>query len=71
MIKVSNYMYGDDGEPWLSMRLWYWKEKGTIDVWAYFLTARYCVEFIFWMSLKSTFLAFKKMVQVVQIGGWE
>ena len=50
MIKVSNYMYGEDGEPWLSMRLWYWKEKGTIDVWAYFLTARYCVELIFWMS---------------------
>ena len=53
-------MYGEDGEPWLSMRLWYWKEKGTIDVWAYFLTARYCVELIFWMSLKSTLLAFKK-----------
>ena len=34
------YMYGETGEPWLSMRLWYWEEKGTIDLWAYFLTAR-------------------------------
>ena len=40
VIKYFHYMYGENGEPWLSMRLWYWEEKQTIDVWAYFLTAR-------------------------------
>ena len=24
----------------LCVRLWYWEDKGTVDLWAYFLTAR-------------------------------
>ena len=35
------HIYGSTGEPWFTARVWYWAEKGTIDLWGYFLTARY------------------------------
>ena len=35
------HVYGSSGEPWLSARLWFWEEKGSVDLWGYFLTARY------------------------------
>ena len=34
------HMYGSGGEPWFTARVWQWAEKGTIDLWGYFLTAR-------------------------------
>ena len=34
------HIYGSTGEPWFTARTWYWAEKGTIDLWGYFLTAR-------------------------------
>ena len=37
------HVYGRQGQPWLTVRLWYWMEQGTVDLWAYFLTGRYGV----------------------------
>ena len=34
------HIYGSRGQPWFTARTWYWAEKGTIDLWGYFLTAR-------------------------------
>ena len=34
------HLYGQEGRPWLTVRLWYWMEQGTVDLWAYFLTGR-------------------------------
>ena len=59
------HIYGSSGEPWLSVRLWVWEERGSVDLWGYFLSDRYsdpffltninsgwsCWEFIKWDGL--------------------
>ena len=41
------HVFGSSGEPWLSARLWFWEEKRSVDLWGYFLTARYLPHFCF------------------------
>ena len=39
------HIYGSSGEPWFTARIWYWAEKGRIDLWGYFLTAELGLQF--------------------------
>ena len=41
------HIYGSSGEPWLSVRLWVWEERGSVDLWGYFLSDRYFDPFFF------------------------
>ena len=35
------HIYGSSREPWLAVRLWVWEERGSVDLWGYFLSDRY------------------------------